>query len=142
MCFPTVEQLKMAVFNMAVAGRIVSEDDGTGKPEIAIMMVEAGATEDVVELVAGGAQAPTETVVAGGLEAAKPFIAQLCHAQQQLASVAAKETGEFPLFPAYEDDSFAAVEKAAKAELEKIYTSADKQERGAADAARKDRVYE
>ena len=141
-CFPTAEQLKMAVFNMAVAGRIVSEDDGTGKPEIAIMMVEAGATEEVVELVNGGAQAPTEEVVAGGLEAAKPFIAQLCHAQQQLASVAAKETAEFPLFPVYQDDSFEAVEKAAKSELEKIYTIADKQEREAADSELKEKVFE
>ena len=49
------------------------------------MMVEAEATENVIELVEGGAQAPTESVVAEGLEAAKPFIAALCTAQQELA---------------------------------------------------------
>src|SRR6201991_2071249 len=65
--FPTVEQLERAVFDMVVAGRVVGDD-------VAIMMVEAEATENVIELVAGGAQAPTETVVAEGLEAAKPFI--------------------------------------------------------------------
>ena len=43
------------------------------------MMVEAEATDKVIELVEGGAQAPTETVVAEGLEAAKPFIAALCY---------------------------------------------------------------
>ena len=74
---------------MVVAGRVVGDD-------VAIMMVEAEATTETIELVAGGAQAPTEAVVAQGLEAAKPFIRSLCVAQQQLADVAAKPTGEFP----------------------------------------------
>src|SRR6516162_4555273 len=69
--FPTVTQLERAVFDMVVAGRIVGDD-------VAIMMVEAEATDNVIELVEGGAQAPTESVVAQGLEAAKPFIAALC----------------------------------------------------------------
>src|ERR1700689_2627425 len=78
--FPTVEQTERAVFDMVVAGRIVgTEDEGRpdGEPEIAIMMVEAEATENVIELIDGGAQAPTETVVSNGLEAAKPFFAAL-----------------------------------------------------------------
>ncbi|MBY8854540.1 polyribonucleotide nucleotidyltransferase, partial [Saccharothrix sp. MB29] len=82
-----------AVFDMVVAGRIVGED-------VAIMMVEAEATERVVDLVGEGAQAPPEEVVAAGLEAAKPFIASLCEAQAPLAQVAAKATGEFPTYPA------------------------------------------
>ena len=53
--FPTVEQLETAVFDMVVAGRVVGDD-------VAIMMVEAEATDKVIELVAGGAQAPTEAV--------------------------------------------------------------------------------
>ncbi len=69
------------------------------------MMVEAEATEATVELVAGGATAPTEEVVAEGLEAAKPFIKVLCDAQAELAAKAAKPTGEFPVFPEYEDDA-------------------------------------
>ena len=77
--FPTVEQLDKAVFDMVVAGRVVHGGD------VAIMMVEAEATDNVIELVAGGAQAPTESVVAEGLEAAKPFIAALCAAQSALA---------------------------------------------------------
>ena len=81
--FPTVEQLERAVFDMVVAGRIVGDD--AGKPDVAIMMVEAEATDNVIELIDGGAQAPTEGVVAEGLEAAKPFIAALCTAQQELA---------------------------------------------------------
>ncbi len=125
--FPTVEQLERAVFNMVVAGRIVS---GTGKnADVAIMMVEAEATTTVVEKVAAGAQAPTEAVVAAGLEAAKPFIAALCTAQQELAAKAAKPTGEFPLFPPYGDDVFAAVEGSASTELGEALTIAGKSER-------------
>ncbi|MDX5454180.1 MAG: polyribonucleotide nucleotidyltransferase, partial [Rhodococcus sp. (in: high G+C Gram-positive bacteria)] len=67
--FPTVEQLENAVFDMVVAGRIVGGGDNPETADVAIMMVEAEATGNVVELVAGGAQAPTETVVAEGLEA-------------------------------------------------------------------------
>ncbi|AKE89791.1 polyribonucleotide nucleotidyltransferase [Rhodococcus sp. WB1] len=127
--FPTVEQLENAVFDMVVAGRIVGGGDNPDTADVAIMMVEAEATENVVELVAGGAQAPTETVVAEGLEAAKPFIARLCVAQQQLAAAAAKPTGDFPLFPAYEADVYEAVEAAASTKLAEALTIAGKQER-------------
>ena len=128
--FPTYEQLSAAVFDMVVAGRVVS---GSGADaDVAIMMVEAEATETVLEKVAGGAQAPTEEVVAGGLEAAKPFIAELCAAQSALAAAAGKETREFPLFPPYQDDAYAAVAEAAESRLTEIMTIADKQERDGA----------
>ena len=94
--FPTHEQLEKAVFDMVVAGRVVDSGD------VAIMMVEAEATENVIDLIGEGAVAPTEEVVAAGLEAAKPFIKVLCEAQAQLAQVAAKETGEYPTYPAYQ----------------------------------------
>jgi polyribonucleotide nucleotidyltransferase len=122
--FPTREQLKKAVFDMVVAGRVVEDD-------VAIMMVEAEATADVIDLVEAGAQAPTEEVVASGLEAAKPFIRTLCEAQAKLAEVAAKETGEFPRFLAYEDDAFEAVSAASTDELAQALTIADKLEREA-----------
>ncbi|MCK0092126.1 polyribonucleotide nucleotidyltransferase [Rhodococcus sp. F64268] len=127
--FPTVEQLENAVFDMVVAGRIVGGGDNPDSADVAIMMVEAEATDKVIALVEGGAQAPTETVVAEGLEAAKPFIARLCIAQQQLAAAAAKPTGDFPLYPAYQDDVYAAVEAAASAKLAEALTIAGKQER-------------
>lgn len=120
--FPTVEQLEGAVFDMVVAGRIVGDD-------VAIMMVEAEATDNVIELIEGGAQAPTEAIVAEGLEAAKPFIRSLCEAQRQLAAQAAKATGEFPLFPAYQSDVYDAVESAGKDRLSEILTIAGKTER-------------
>lgn len=121
--FPTVEQGERAVFDMVVAGRVLEDGD------VAIMMVEAEATESVVELVAGGAQAPTETVVAEGLEAAKPFIKALCAAQQELADRAAKPTGEYPVFPDYGDDVYYSVASVATDELAKALTIAGKNER-------------
>lgn len=126
--FPTVEQLERAVFDMVVAGRIVGGDDDK---DVAIMMVEAEATEQVIELVEGGAQAPTETVVAEGLEAAKPFIAALCTAQQELADAAAKPVGEFPTFPDYQEDVYYAVASVATDELAKALTIGGKAERDA-----------
>ncbi|MFJ6672496.1 polyribonucleotide nucleotidyltransferase [Actinosynnema sp. NPDC091369] len=120
--FPTHEQLEKAVFDMVVAGRVVGDD-------VAIMMVEAEATEKAIDLIGEGAQAPTEEVVAAGLEAAKPFIKVLCEAQAQLAQVAAKATGEFPTYPAYQPDAFEAVEQAGGGELAQALTIAGKQER-------------
>ena len=125
--FPTVEQSERAVFDMVVAGRVVN--DGSRENDVAIMMVEAEATENVVELIAGGAQAPTEAVVAQGLEAAKPFIKALCAAQQELADRAAKPTGEYPVFPDYGDDVYYSVASVATDELSKALTIAGKNER-------------
>jgi polyribonucleotide nucleotidyltransferase len=120
--FPTVEQLEDAVFDMVVAGRKTGDD-------VAIMMVEAEATDKVIAMVASGAQAPTETVVAEGLEAAKPFIATLCDAQRELAERAAKPVADYPLFPEYADDAYTAVVDAAGESLAQALTIAGKQER-------------
>ncbi|MGE0215434.1 polyribonucleotide nucleotidyltransferase [Mycolicibacterium sp.] len=121
--FPTVEQLERAVFDMVVAGRALEDGD------VAIMMVEAEATENVIELIAGGAGAPTEAVVAEGLEAAKPFIAELCRAQGELASAAGKATAEYPLFPDYGDDVYYSVASVATDALSEALTIAGKNER-------------
>ena len=120
--FPKHSQLEDAVFDMVVAGRVVDND-------VAIMMVEAEATDATVDLVAGGATAPTEQVVAEGLEAAKPFIRALCEAQQAMADAAAKPTGVFPVFPEYADDVYAAVDAAAAAQVAKALTIVSKAER-------------
>jgi len=108
--FPTHEQLERAVFDMVVAGRIAGDD-------VAIMMVEAEATDRTVDLVAGGAQAPTEEIVGAGLEAAKPFIRTLCEAQSDLAGAAAKEVQDFPVFLEFQDDAYDAVERLALADV-------------------------
>jgi polyribonucleotide nucleotidyltransferase len=121
--FPRHSELERAVFDMVVAGRVTESGD------VAIMMVEAEATEQTWDLVMSGVQAPSEEVVATGLEAAKPFIKQLCDAQAELAKVAAKPVQEFPIFLDYEDDVFAAVEAAVKSDLAAAMTIAGKEER-------------
>src|SRR5690606_7179238 len=121
--FPTHSELERATFDMVVAGRVLADGD------VAIMMVEAESTRDTLKLVAEGAVAPTEESVAEGLEAAKPFIKVLCEAQSRIARVAAKETAEFPVFPDYQEDVYAAVEAAVKTELAAALTIAVKQER-------------
>ena len=120
--FPNHSDLENAVFDMVVAGRIAGND-------VAIMMVEAEATVKTIDLIGSGASAPTEEIVGQGLEASKPFIRQLCQAQIELAKVAAKPTAEFPVFLDYQDDAFAAVEKAAKKELDAALKISGKQER-------------
>ena len=121
--FPSHGQLEDAVFDMVVAGRVTETGD------VAIMMVEAEATEQTWNLVQSGAQAPTEEIVAGGLDAAKPFIKQLCAAQSQLAAEAAKPVIDFPVFLDYEDDVYAAVEASAKDDTAVALQIAGKQER-------------
>ena len=121
--FPTHEQLGEAVFDMVVAGRIADDND------VAIMMVEAEATDRTIELIAGGAKAPTEQVVAEGLDASKVFIRALCVAQQELAAKAAKPTADFPLFLDYQPDAYEAVDKLSGASIREAMTIVSKAER-------------
>jgi polyribonucleotide nucleotidyltransferase len=121
--FPNHSQLEEATFDMVVAGRVLENGD------VAIMMVEAESTEQTLRLVDGGAPAPTEEIVAQGLEAAKPFIAELCRAQSELAKAAAKPTAEFPRFLDYQDDVYEAVATEVREPLAQALTIADKQQR-------------
>ncbi len=120
--FPNHSQLEDAVFDMVVAGRVTADD-------VAIMMVEAEATVKTIELIKGGAVTPTEEIVGQGLEAAKPFIRILCEAQMAVAKLAAKPTGEFPVYLDYQPDAFEAVSAIAADDLAKALTIAGKQER-------------
>jgi polyribonucleotide nucleotidyltransferase len=131
--FPNVEQLEDAVFDMVVAGRVLPDGD------VAIMMVEAEATDNAWTLVQNGATAPTEQVVAEGLEAAKPFITALCAAQSEVAGAAARPTADYPTYPEYAEDAYAAVADVARAPLAEALRIPGKAEREAAlDAVRAD----
>jgi polyribonucleotide nucleotidyltransferase len=132
--FPTHSQLENAVFDMVVAGRVTDTGD------VAIMMVEAEATEQTWTLVQGGVMAPTEEVVAGGLDAAKPFIKQLVEAQVELAKEAAKPVQEFPIFLDFEDDVYAAVEAAAGEQVRELFTVGGKRERALTKHEREDEL--
>ncbi|CAN5443245.1 polyribonucleotide nucleotidyltransferase [soil metagenome] len=136
--FPKFSQLADAVFDLTVAGRLVT--DKNGNEDVAIMMVEAEATEGSWELIRGGATKPDESVVAQGLEAAKPFLKQLIQAQQSIAEQSGKAIQEFPLFPPYQQATYDAVAGLAYDELKGVYQIADKQQRQNADDELKDRV--
>ncbi len=138
--FPKHSQLKEAVFDITVAGRVVT--DSEGNEDVAIMMVEAEATEGAWDLIQGGATKPDEAVVAQGLEAAKPFIQQLVAAQASLAQQAAKPTVDYPVFLPYAQETYDAVSALALDELGTVYQTADKIERQDADDALKTRTKE
>lgn len=126
--FPKHSQLENAVFDMAVAGRVITRADGT--EDVAIMMVEAEATDNSWKLIKeNGAVAPTEEIVAGGLEASKPFIKALCQAQSDLKARAGKAELDLPFFGSHGDDVDAAVKEYASEKIVDVYSIAGKQER-------------
>jgi polyribonucleotide nucleotidyltransferase len=136
--FPKHSQLDRAVFDMVVAGRVIVEN---GVEDVAIMMVEAEASENAWNLIKNeGAIAPSEDVVAQGLEAAKPFIKELVEAQARLAAKAAKPTAEYPVFLPYTDEVYDAVYAAAATELAEVYKIAEKQARQDADDVLKEKT--
>ncbi len=136
--FPKASQLAEAVFDLTVAGRVVTDE--AGNEDVAIMMVEAEATEHSWELIQGGATKPDEAVVAQGLEAAKPFLKVLVEAQAKMAAQSAKEIQDYPVFPPYAPEVYSAVESLALSELGDVYKIAGKVERQDADDALKSRV--
>jgi polyribonucleotide nucleotidyltransferase len=136
--FPNVTQLEEAVFDIVVAGRVITAADGS--EDVAIMMVEAEATEHSWNLIQGGATKPNEEVVAQGLEAAKPFLKQLVGAQNVLAQQAAKAIAEYPVFLPYSQETYDNVAGLAYDDLVNVYQIADKIERQNADDALKERV--
>jgi polyribonucleotide nucleotidyltransferase len=138
--FPKHSQLEQAVFDLTVAGRVVTDE--AGNEDVAIMMVEAEATEHAWDLIQGGATKPDETVVAQGLEAAKPFLKVLVEAQATMAAQSAKEIQDYPVFPPYSPEVYAVVEDLALTELGDVYKIAAKIERQDADDALKARVKE
>ena len=126
--FPTFADSERSVFDMVVAGRVVTDKDGV--EDVAIMMVEAESTMSTWDLVKHqGKGAPTESVVAEGIEASKKFIALLCKAQAELAAKSAKEVQDFPVFLDYQDDVYAAVEGAVSGDLTSALQIAGKEER-------------
>jgi polyribonucleotide nucleotidyltransferase len=132
--FPKAEQLKEAVFDLIVAGRVLTNEDGS-EGDVAIMMVEAEATENSWNLIQAGAVKPNEEIVAQGLEAAKPFIRQLVGAQNVIAEQAAKAIADYPVFLPYSQATYDNVAGLAYDELVNVYQIADKIERQNADDA-------
>uniref|UniRef100_UPI001E3A032C polyribonucleotide nucleotidyltransferase n=1 Tax=Ornithinicoccus halotolerans TaxID=1748220 RepID=UPI001E3A032C len=121
--FPDYSDVQRSTFDMVVAGRVVGDD-------VAIMMVEAEATESTWDLVnLESKQAPTEEVVAEGLEASKKFIRVICEAQAELTEKAGKEVGDFPIYLDYQNDVLQAVEAETTEPLQEALRIAGKAER-------------
>ncbi|MFT0847845.1 polyribonucleotide nucleotidyltransferase [Actinomycetaceae bacterium L2_0104] len=123
--FPRWSELDRATFAMSVAGRLAGDD-------VAIMMVEASAPEHADSIIKQGGTKPTEQVVAQGLEAAKPVIRTLCEAQIKLIDECGKPVGDFPFFPDYTDEQYAAVESQIGDRFQPILGIVAKEERDAA----------
>ncbi|HVM14004.1 MAG TPA: polyribonucleotide nucleotidyltransferase [Egibacteraceae bacterium] len=118
--FPTFAFLAdEAVFDLVVAGRL-NADSG----EIDILMVEAEATERIVEAVELGGRAPTEEVLAEALEEARPHLRRLCDVQLELLEQAGARQIEFPLYPAYDDAVYDAVARAVSDDLRAVLSDA------------------
>src|SRR3954452_15120830 len=96
---PTYQEGDESTFELVVAGRALPDGD------VAIMMVEAGGTEDAWRYYEDGAPKVTEEVIAAGLEAAKGPIRESIELQRQLvAEFGAKPTMAFETQVDYEDD--------------------------------------
>jgi polyribonucleotide nucleotidyltransferase len=127
---PSYQDGDASCFELVVAGRALSEDAGT---EIAIMMVEAGGTEDSWKYYDEGAPRVTEEVLADGLEAAKTWIRESIELQRALvAKVGTKPTIPYELFTDYKDDVFARVAAVGTDAVSKANTITEKAERNTA----------
>ena len=136
--FPTHSELERSVFDMVVAGRVVGEGADS---DVAIMMVEAEATEHTIELIAGGATAPTEEVVAAGSGGRQAVPAGAVRGAGRAGGAGGQADRRVPqLFPPYQDDVYAAVSAAASEKLAAALQIAGKQERDEATDAVKAEV--
>jgi len=127
---PTYQEGDASCFELVVAGRALSEEAGA---EIAIMMVEAGGTEDSWEYYEAGAPRVTEEVLADGLEVAKTWIRESIELQRALvAQVGRKPTIPYELFTDYNDDVFERVVAVGTDAIAKANTITEKADRNAA----------
>ncbi len=122
----TYQEGDASTFELVVAGRQVGDD-------IAIMMVEAGGTEDAWTYYEAGAPKVTEEVIARGLEEAKTWIRESIALQQELVAKAGVRE-PVPWVPQvdYGPDVFERVSAAGSEILAMAQTIADKTERNAA----------
>ncbi len=131
---PTYQEGDESTFELVVAGR------RTDAGEIAIMMVEAGGTEATWELYEQGAPKITEELIADGLEASKRWIGASIDLQLELRKAYEEargpiETISYDVHRDYDDDVYAAIEEAARSDVEEAMKIADK-------TAREERTHE
>jgi polyribonucleotide nucleotidyltransferase len=124
---PTYQEGDLSTFELVVAGRALENGD------IAIMMVEAGGTEDAWSFYAGGAPKVTEEVIAAGLEAAKGPIRDSIELQRQLvAQHGAKPAIAFESQVDYADDVWQRVVEVGTGPVTEASSIVSKADRNAA----------
>ncbi len=131
---PTYQEGDESTFELVVAGRRTDGGD------IAIMMVEAGGTEATYELYEQGAPRITEELLADGLEVSKRWIGASIELQSELRAAYEAARGPieaitYEVHTDYDDDVYAAVDDAARADVEEAMKIADK-------TAREERTHE
>ena len=127
----TYEEAENGTFELVVAGRELDNGD------VAVMMVEAGGSENAFDDYDDGAKKVTEEVLADGLDACKVWIKESIALQRQLvASVIATDGPITPMkwTPVldYTPEIFAAVEKVGSDKLAPVILIANKSERNEA----------
>ena len=133
---PTYQDGDESTFELVVAGRALEADED-GEYDVAIMMVEAGGTEDAWRIYEGGAPKVTEEVIAQGLESAKTWIREAIDLQNELV----EKFGQKPPVPYvpqvdYADDVFAKVAEVGTERIAEASAISSKAERNlATDAA-------
>jgi polyribonucleotide nucleotidyltransferase len=123
---PSYQEGDDCTLEMVVAGRVVGDD-------VAIMMVEAGGTEDAWRYYQEGAPKVSEEAIAAGLEAAKRWIRESAQLQLELA----EKVGEKPPVPFvpqvdYGDDVMERVTARGEEALARANQVVDRSERSAA----------
>ncbi len=132
---PTYEEGEASTFELVVAGRELDNGD------VAIMMVEAGGTEQSFYFYEDGAPKVDEVALAEGLDASKQWIKESIALQRQLVASVIATSGpieQLPFTPVldYTPEVFVAVEACVSAEVGAAVAIAGKAERNAAtDAA-------
>lgn len=139
---PTFEEAEAGTFDLVIAGRELDNGD------VAVMMVEAGGSENAFYYYEDGAKKVTEEVLADGLEACKVWIKESIALQRQLVASVIATQGPIEMMSwtpvlDYTDEIFAAVEKSASEKLAPAICIAAKAERNeATDAVTADTLAE
>ncbi len=128
---PTYDEGEASTFELVVAGRELDNGD------VAIMMVEAGGTEQSFYYYEDGAPKVDEVALAEGLDASKQWIKESIALQRQLVASVIATSGpieELPFTPVldYTPEVFAAVEGCVHGEISAAVAIAGKAERNAA----------
>ncbi|MEL0193821.1 MAG: polyribonucleotide nucleotidyltransferase [Acidimicrobiaceae bacterium] len=128
---PTYDEGEASTFELVVAGRELDNGD------VAIMMVEAGGTEQSFYFYEDGAPKVDEVALAEGLDASKQWIKESIALQRQLVASVIATSGpieELPFTPGldYTPEVFAAVEGCVHGEVSAAVAIAGKAERNAA----------